>query len=317
MSKVIANNGGKRGGSKIGRILRRTVLGIVGLVVLLIVFIAASIAIDGIIGRSATDYTNVTYTNADGVELHGYLAQPPNADGDNPAIIMFHEWWGLNQDITNLADALAEQGYVVLAPDAYRGKTTKWIPRAVWLVSTTDEGEIAADMDASFTYLANLDNVDAKRMGSVGFCFGGRQSINLAARRGEALSAVVSLYGTAYTEKEQLEILPTNVPILGIFGEDDASIPVDDVRAMDILMDEVGLNHEISIYPGVGHAFVTDENYDEPGAAGQAWDQLLEFFATELRSDGGGIRPNPLAKQPFETPPSSAKLSQLICLVSH
>jgi carboxymethylenebutenolidase len=231
---------------------------------------------------------------------------------------MFHEWWGLNDDITHLADALAAQGYVVLAPDAYRGKTTRWIPRAVYLVSTTDEGEIAADMDASFSYLANLENVDAKRMGSVGFCFGGRQSLNLAARRGEALAAVVSLYGAAYTDKAPLEALPASVPILGIYGEDDASIPVDDVRIMDNLMSEVGLNHEITIYPGVGHAFVTDENYNEAGAGGDAWNQLTAFFAAELQDAEGRIRPNLLAKQSAETAAASlSDVPNLICLVSH
>ncbi len=315
MTKVISSKD-KGGGANIGRFLRRLVLGVAGLILLLVLFIVASIAIDGWIGRSATDYTNVTYTSADGTELHAYLAQPPNSNDSNPAVIMFHEWWGLNDDITHLADALAQQGYVVLAPDAYRGKTTKWIPRAVWLVSTTDEGEIAADMDASFTYLANLGNVDAKRIGSIGFCFGGRQSINLASRRGEGLAAVVSLYGTAYTEKETLEALPTNLPILGIYGADDMGIPVDDVRTMDTLMDEVGLDHEITIYPGVGHAFVTDETYNEEGAAGDAWAQLSAFFAAELGNDEGNFQPTSIANLPFGTS-VSANLPQLICLVSH
>ncbi len=317
MTKVMSKRADKNGRGGIGRILRRLVLGVFGLIVLLVVFIAASIAIDGWIGRSATDFTNVTFTSADGTELHGYLAQPSNRTGDSPAIIMFHEWWGLNDDITRLADALAQQGYVVLAPDAYRGKTTRWIPRAVWLVSTTDENAIAADMDAAFNYLAGLENVNAKRMGTVGFCFGGRQSLNLAMRRGEGLAAVVSLYGTAYTEKAPLEALPSNVPILGIYGEEDASISAEDVRTMDGLMDEVGLNHEITIYPDVGHAFVTDENYDQAGAGGEAWAQLSAFFATQLGDDGGEIRPNFHATQPFEPTAPIANLSQLLCLVSH
>lgn len=317
MAKVISKRAENGSRTKIGRFFHRLILSILGLIVLLVVFIVASIAIDGWIGKSATDYTNVTYTSADGTELHGYLAQPPNSDGDNPAVIMFHEWWGLNDDIIHLADALAEQGYVVLAPDAYRGETTRWIPRAVWLVSSTDEGEISADMDASLTYLTNLENVDAKRVGSVGFCFGGRQSFNLATRRGEGLSAVVSLYGTIYTEKEPLEALPSDVPILAIYGADDVSLPVGDVATMDELMDEVGLDHEVTVYPGVGHAFVTDETYDDDGAGGDAWEQISAFFAEELGGGDGGIRPNSLAKQPFDHAASKSNLSELICLVSH
>ena len=303
--------------SRVRKWIMRLLFGVVGLIVLFIGLIALSIWLDGVFGRKATRYTNTTYTGEGGVELNAYITQPPNASGKNPAIIMFHEWWGLNDDITTLADALAGEGYVVLAPDAYRGQTTRWIPRAVWLVTQTDEEQISADMDAGFDYLTSLPNVDAERVGTVGFCFGGRQSFNLAQRQQQDLDAVVSLYGTTYDKRKDLEAFAEDVPLLAIYGEEDQSISADAAREMDVLMDEVGLDHQVSIYPGVGHAFVTDENYDEASAAGDAWAELVNFFAVHLKSAEATIHTSSLARSPFSTTTIANNTPQFMCLISH
>ncbi|MGB1253175.1 MAG: dienelactone hydrolase family protein [Candidatus Promineifilaceae bacterium] len=310
MSKV-AMPASKAPRFRFGRIIRRLILGLVSLVVLFVLFLSMSIWFDGVFGRKATEFTNVSYTASDNTEVHAYLSQPENSDGQLPAVVMFHEWWGLNSDIITLADALAAEGYVVLAPDAYRTQTTRWIPRAIWLVTQTDEAQIANDIDAGFDYLIGMDNVDSKRIGSTGFCFGGRQSLNLARRQQEALSAMVSLYGTAHTDTAPLAALPSSVPLLGIFGEDDQSIPADDVRTMDKLMDDVGLDHEITIYPGVGHAFINGENYaDANAASGQAWDQMVAFLGQHLR--GEAVTQAPVLRTGAS---KSADAGHLICLV--
>lgn len=275
--------------SHLNQIVRRSFLGLLGFLVILILFIVVSIWFDSIFGRSATDFANISYASEDGTKVYAYLAQPESYSEKLPAIMMFHEWWGLNADIVKLADALAQEGYIVLAPDLYRGKTTLWIPRAIWLVSHTDQDQINTDMNAGFNYLININNVDAEHIGSTGFCFGGRQSIELAQSQQENLAAMVSLYGKAYTDISELNTLPANIPLLGIFGEEDQSIKADDVRVMDKLMDEVGLNHEITIYPGVGHAFVTSQNYtDIDAASGQAWNQMVSFLRKHLQNDASG-----------------------------
>ena len=311
MSKVAILSPSKPA-SRIGRILRRTLLGLLGLLIALVLFLVLSVWLDSVFGRSATDFTNITYNAPDGTELHAYLTQPEDGGDNLPAVMMFHEWWGINRDITELADALAAEGYVVLAPDVYRNQTTRWIPRAIWLVTQTDQDQVGADVDAGFEYLANMNNVDAERIGSTGFCFGGRQSLELAKRQRDALTAMVSLYGTAYTDTDPINELPTNMPLLGIYGEDDQSIAADDVRKMDKLMAEAGLNHEITIYPGVGHAFINSENYAEADAAsGQAWDQMVAFLGEHLQAKAEAqmptVRSQALAK--------STSNSHFICLI--
>lgn len=250
------------------------------LVLALLLF--GSIAADALFGAKAADYTNVTYTGSDGATLRAYIARP-NGQGPFPAVLMFHEWWGLNEDITKMADALAAQGYVVLAPDAYRNRTTAWIPRAIWLVTTTDQAQVAADIDAGLAYLRSQDAVDPQRIGSTGFCFGGRQSLWLGMRH-TTLRGVVSLYGTAETDRVELARLNPSTPFLGIYGRDDRSIAVRNVERMHALLDELGVPNTMRIYDGVGHAFVNSSNYNQGGAAGEAWTAMVAFLDTHVKA---------------------------------
>ena len=105
--------------------------------------------------------------------------------------VLFDKWWGLNEGITVLADALAQEGYVVLAADAYRGQVTSLFPRALWLRLTTPSDQIFADVDAALAHLRGLENVDPSRVASMGFCFGGGQSLQLGMRQSEKLSATI------------------------------------------------------------------------------------------------------------------------------
>ena len=270
----------KRGG--IARVIRWLLILLIGVPLVLIGLLFGSIAVDAMVGQNATDFTNTTFTHPDGTTLHGYLAQPQTA-GTYPGVMMIHEWWGLNEDITELADALAEEGYVVFVPSAYREKSTSWIPHALFLTITSDQDRIAEDIDLGFDYLQSLDSVNAETIGSVGFCFGGRQVLWLGTRQSE-LDSVVSLYGGAFTEESQLDGIDENLPILTIWGEDDASIPLDEVDLMLAMMDNMGLNHESTVYPDLGHAFVNSENYDdETAGSGQAWDQIVAFLDDSLK----------------------------------
>jgi carboxymethylenebutenolidase len=99
--------------------------------------------------QRVTDFTNVTFTDAGGATHHAYLAQPASA-GPHPAVLMIHEFFGLNADIVEKADILAREGYVVLAVDAYGGKTTRQVPRAILFVTTTPQERISRNVDAGY-----------------------------------------------------------------------------------------------------------------------------------------------------------------------
>ena len=266
------------------RWIKGIVGGLLGLLLLGLILLVGLILVDEVSGPKTVDFANVTYSSQDGLTLLGYLARP-EGDGPFPAVLMLHEWWGLNEGITELADALAEQGYIVFVPDAYRGRLATQIPLALYLRLSTPDAKIHADLDAGLDYLRGLADVDPARVATVGFCFGGEQSLQMSLRRPDDLAATVMLYGSLVTEAARLGPL-RDQPFLGIFGATDAQIPVSEVRAFEAALNSLNAPATITIYEGVGHAFVTERNYNQPGAAGEAWQQISDFLALHLQSDG-------------------------------
>jgi carboxymethylenebutenolidase len=257
--------------------IKRILLALLGLVLLIVVLFAGIILFDSLFGPDTAEFTNVTYTDQDGTELIGYLAQP-EGEGPFPGILLIHEWWGLNEGMTILADALAAEGYVVLAPDAYRGSVTAQFPRALWLRLTTPEEQVFNDVDAALAHLMSLENVDTDRLASMGFCFGGGHSLQLGIRQPEKLPLTIIYYGTVVTDPDLLQPLTESRGVLGVFGEEDQSIPAANVLEFEAALNSLNIPNEITIYEGVGHAFLNEENYDQPGAAGEAWQQTLQFL---------------------------------------
>lgn len=262
--------------------LKRILGGVLGLLLLMVLVFAGIILVDGAFGPDTADFTNTTYTDDSGNELIGYLAQP-EGEGPFPAVLLIHEWWGLNEGITVLADALAAEGYVVLAPDAYRGQVTAQFPRALWLRLTTPEEQVFNDIDAALFHLMGLENVDPSRVASMGFCFGGGHSLQLGMRESENLALTILYYGAVVTEPDLLRPLTDGQPVLGIFGEEDQSIPVAGVREFEAALNTLDIPNEIIIYEGVGHAFLNEDNYNEPGTAMEAWQQTLAFLADNFK----------------------------------
>lgn len=261
------------------------------LVGLLLLLVAGVLILGGIIlwdtvfpAQRATDFSNITFPGPEGVTLNGYLAQAEGhtEEDPGPAVLLVHEFFGLNAGIVEKADLLAEQGYTVLAADAYRGRSTGLVPRAIFLVVTTPREQIQADMQAAFEYLSELPQVDAGRIAAVGFCFGGTQVMHLATSNPD-LAGTVIFYGSGpIADPQQLGVMDENGPVLGIYGELDNSIPLQEVEAFEQAMQTRGIEHEITIYPGVGHAFVSADNIQEPGPARQAWEQMLAFLDANL-----------------------------------
>jgi len=262
----------------------RIVTGLVVAIVVMIIALAGVIYWDTQFGVSASDFTNASYTAEGGTTLNGYLAQP-EGEGPFPGVLMVHEWWGLNAEIIELADELAEEGYVVLAPDTYRGPTAAQIPGALYLRLSIDMERVDADMRSAYDYLASLDNV-AENIGVVGFCYGGDVAMNHAIDNPE-IDATINLYGSTLADSTAYGALLEDgaSPVLGIFGAEDQGIPVDSVNAYEAALNEAGVTNTVTIYDGMGHAFVQPDAIEEDGAPREAWLQILDFFEAQLATD--------------------------------
>jgi carboxymethylenebutenolidase len=171
---------------------------------------------------------------------------------------------------------------VVLAADAFRGSVAQTSADARKQVTETPREQIAADLDAALDFLRSHPRVDADRVASMGFCFGGTQAMYMGTRNPE-LAGVVIFYGSGpIQEASQLGSMKDAGPVLGIYGKEDGGIPVDQVRKFEDAMEARGVENTITVYPGVGHAFVKSNTYRNGGAAEQAWNQMVNFLKTTL-----------------------------------
>ena len=263
--------------------LKKVLLGFLIVVVAFVVFLVGSVVVDSLIGVDRLDeVTNMTIPGTNGgPDVRAYVARP-EGEGPFPTVIMLHEFFGLNESIAGKADLLAQEGYLVVAPDTFRGSTTSWIPRAIYQVVTTRPEDINADLDSVYAWLGSQPDVDADRIATAGFCYGGRASLAYSLHNPQ-LAATVIFYGSPETDPEILKTLPG--PVLGIFGGADQSIPVEEVKALDAALSEAGVPHEIKIYDGQPHAFVRDaKGIKSGGAQGEAWAQMLDFLETNLKN---------------------------------
>lgn len=265
------------------KLLRRVLLGILIFLVALVVLLSGSIAVDYALGGDRLDkVANVTIPGTNGgPDVRAYVAKP-EGQGPFPTVIMIHEFWGLNESIVGKADLLAEEGYLVVAPDTFRGSTTGWVPRAIFQVISNKPENINEDLDSVFAWLESQPDVDAGRIAIAGFCYGGRTSLVYSLHNGQ-LAATVMFYGFPETDPEILKSLPG--PVLGIFGGADQTIPVEQVNAFDAALTDAGVPHEITIYEGQPHAFVKDaQGIQAGGAQGEAWNQMLAFLDANLKN---------------------------------
>lgn len=223
----------------------------------------------------------------------GYLVYPELANNTQqqqqqqepmPAVIMIHEWWGLNEHIKNQADILAKEGYVVLAVDLYRGEVAADSNRAMELTSSVRNNSASAidNLQSAVNYVKSLEMVDGSRIASLGWCFGGDWSLQLALNSSEnPLAATVIYYGRPVTDIASLSSI--DWPILGIFGDQDQSIPVESVKQFASALNASDVTNEIFLYEGVGHAFAnpSGDNY-APKETADAWQKTIGFLRTYL-----------------------------------
>ena len=219
------------------KLLKRVLLGILVLIVACVLFLVGSIAVDSVMeANRLEDIANVTIPGVDGgPQVRAYVAKP-QGEGPFPTVIMIHEFWGLNHSIVGKADLLAEEGYLVIAPDTFRGSTTGWVPRAIYQVISSKPENVNADLDSVYAWLESQPDVDAARIAIAGFCYGGRTSLAYSLHNSR-LAATVIFYGSPETDPEVLKTLPGAV--LGIFGGADQTIPVSQVTAFDAALNKV------------------------------------------------------------------------------
>lgn len=222
----------------------------------------------------------VSYKSGDET-VSGFLALP-DGGGKHPAIIVIHEWWGLNDQVKEDTQKLAAQGYVALAVDLYRGKVATTPDEAHELMRGVPDDRGIRDLDAAFVYLAARPDVKPGKIGSVGWCMGGGWSIKLAMSEPKLAACAVN-YGSLPTEAAS--IAKIQAPVLGNFGADDRGITPDSVRAFDAAMKAAGKPVDVKIYDGAGHAFENPNNKDgyRPQAATDAWSRMDAFFKKTLQ----------------------------------
>jgi carboxymethylenebutenolidase len=217
----------------------------------------------------------------------GYLVYPELANNTQqqlPAVIMIHEWWGLNEDIKNQADTLAREGYVVLAVDLYQGEVATTSDRSRELASSVRNNPASAidNLQSAVNYVKSLQIVDGNRIASLGWCFGGDWSLQLAVNSSEdPLAATIVYYGRPVTDTASLSSI--SWPVLGIFGDQDQAISVESVKQFAAALNETGVTNDIYLYEGVGHAFAnpSGDNY-APKETTDAWQKTIGFLKKYL-----------------------------------
>ncbi len=222
----------------------------------------------------------VSYKSGD--ETVQGILYTPAGKGPFPALIVIHEWWGLNDWVKDQASKLADQGYAALAVDLYRGKVATTPDMAHEIMRGVPEDRAKRDLHAAFDFLESQPNVKKDRIGSIGWCMGGGYSLDVALQE-PTLAASVINYGHLATDTDALKKI--NAPILGLFGAQDRGIPPADVKKFGATLDQLGKKIDIKIYDDAGHAFENPNNkegYREADAA-DAWKRTVDFLSSTLK----------------------------------
>jgi carboxymethylenebutenolidase len=221
------------------------------------------------------------YAEVDDELVYGHFAFPEDMIEPLPAVIIIHEWWGLNDNIRSVAERLAGEGYIVLAIDLFGGNVADNPEAAKALMASVVENPGPANENIRQAYDFVSTTAGAPKTGSLGWCFGGGWSLNTAMLFPDDLDAVVIYYGQVTDDEDRLHDI--SAPILGLFGGKDRGIPVDSVKRFEAALERLRKQYEIHIYPDARHAFAnpTGRAYDAE-VADDAWRRTLEFLGTHL-----------------------------------
>jgi len=215
---------------------------------------------------------------SNGKEAEGYLAKP--ASGNGPGVIVIQEWWGLNDNIKDIADRLAGEGFVALAPDLYHGQVTAEPDEAMKIMMSMQMDQAARDLTGAVDYLVGLDATAGSKVGCVGYCMGGGLSLVLATMKPQ-IGACVIYYGVV---REQPELKNIQGAVLGHYAEHDQFASPEAGRALEKQLKDLGKQAEFHVYPGTEHAFFNDTRPEayKADAAKLSWERTLAFYREHL-----------------------------------
>lgn len=219
-----------------------------------------------------------TRFSAGGRDVGVYIARPEGVE-QAPAIIIVHEWWGLNPHIEDVARRYAREGFIAVATDLYHGKTTKDHQEAAKLMGALKPEDGLASLKVVLDRLRSMKEVTS--VGVTGFCMGGTFALLLACH--EKVEASVPFYGDVPADASVVEKL--GCPLLFIGGEKDEWITLEKMNRLDAALSRYGKDGEVRIYKGASHAFFNDtrpEVYNRADAE-DAWQRVVDFFNRHLR----------------------------------
>jgi carboxymethylenebutenolidase len=244
---------------------------------------AWAIALLALLSAAAAPAGEQGVTFKSGGEQASGLLVTPEGQGPFPATIVIQEWWGLNDWVKDQARALAKEGYVALAVDLYRGKVATKQEDAHQLMMGTPPDQALRDLRAGFAYLESHPSVKKDRIGTIGWCMGGRYALQLATLEPK-LAAAVAYYGAPPTEPAAIAAI--QAPVLGSFGAEDKGPTPEQAQAFEEAMKKAGKTVDVKVYPGAGHAFANVNNpwggYRKE-AAEDAWARTTAFLAKHLK----------------------------------
>lgn len=232
--------------------------------------------------RAADSTKPVEVSYPSGAEtVHALLYAPAGGAAKHPAVIVIHEWWGLNDWVKEQAADFAAHGYVALAIDLYRGQVANDAETAHELSRGVPQDRGIRDLKAAETYLSSRKDVDRSRIGTIGWCMGGGYALAFAVADPH-LKAVVANYGPPPTDPDSLAQI--HAAILGNYGGLDKGIPPASVESFAADLKKLGKSVDVKIYPDAGHAFENPNNKAGYRAAdtADAKSRYFRFFAREL-----------------------------------
>ncbi|HEX5166210.1 MAG TPA: dienelactone hydrolase family protein [Thermomicrobiales bacterium] len=211
--------------------------------------------------------------------LNAYLARPDGI-GQQPAVVIIHELFGLNDNIRDIARRFADEGYVALAVDLFSGGGNRRlcilrVMSALFLRPLKNKG--ISDLRHAIDWLQRRPEVDPNRVGAIGFCMGGGYALALACVESDLRASSVFYC----VNPRPLSALKRACPIVGSYPEDDWSARSG--RKLDRALDDYRVPHDVKIYPSAGHSFFNDtlEGHN-PAASADAWQRTLAFFGEHM-----------------------------------
>jgi carboxymethylenebutenolidase len=199
---------------------------------------------------------------------------------------VIQEWWGLNDQIKEVCDRYAAEGFVALAPDLYHGQATTKEDEAGQLMMSLNIEQAAKDMAGAVDYLMSHDAVTGDGVGVVGFCMGGGLALWLGTLRPDAVKAVVSYYGIIPWPAAQPDYSKLRAAVQGHYAANDDFADPETVRKLEEELKGLGKEVEFYTYPGVGHAFTNHHRPDvfHEEHSETAWRRTIDFFRRHLSS---------------------------------